>query len=81
MSVNQLSYYAQRVAETRGMVHQTMLLALRNYIKTTPESLLIADINEIYKFNELKALWEAGLSYTLQDTALKRYDELKARRD
>lgn len=81
MSLNMLAYYAQRVAETKGIAHQTMLLNLRNYINQTPEVQLLKEIEEIYIYAQLRAMWEAGLNSTLQKAVLKQVQVLQARRD
>ena len=81
MSTNQLSYYARQVADAKGLKHQMMVMNLRIYINSTLESQLVEQIEVIYRSDELKALWEAGLNTTLQDAVMKRLEELKARRD
>lgn len=80
MAVNQLAYYAQRVAETGGLVHIMMLTNLRDYIKQTPEEKLLGEIKETYRHAQLRAMWEAGLNSTLQQAVLARLEELEARR-
>lgn len=80
MSVNNLSYYAQRVVDGQGLIHKLMLTALRNYINSTPEQQLINEIQEIYTSAQLKALWEAGLNTALQDAVMKRLEEIRTRR-
>jgi len=80
MAMNMLAYYAQKVAETRGLRHQLMLQALRRYIKETDEKILIQQIKETYRTEQLRAMWEAGLSAALQEAVLARLEELEQRR-
>lgn len=80
MALNRLAYYANKVATTKGLVHQIMLLNLRTYLNTTPEAELLRDIKETLRAEQLKALWEAGLNATLQQAVLARLEELEARR-
>lgn len=80
MALNQLAYYAQRVAETHGLPHVMMLNNLRDYIKQTPDEELVKEIKETHKHEQLRAMWEAGLNSTLQQAVLARLEELEARR-
>ena len=80
MALNRLAYYANRVVTTGGLEHQIMLLALRGYIKETPEEELLKSIKETYRSEQLRAMWEAGLNATLQQAVLAREEELSARR-
>ena len=73
MSLKQL---AESVSESRGLVHQMNLRALRSYLKTTPEEMILREIKDITWPRALRALWEAGLSQLLQDAVLKRLSEL-----
>jgi len=75
-----LRYYTTRAAETKGLQHQAVIANLRNYIKTTPIEQLLDAIAHINKLEQLKALWEAGLTADLQKTVLRRYEELTQRR-
>ena len=81
MSVNNLSYYSQRVVDSQGLIHKMMITALRNYINNTPITQILNEIDEIYTSAQLKAMWEAGLNTTLQDAVMKRLEKLRTRRD
>lgn len=72
--------YAQRTYESRGLLRQRNLAILRNYIKTAPEEDVRKEILLLTELNHIKVLWEAGLTLTLQEAALRRYGELIARR-
>ena len=52
------------------------LRALRSYLKTTPEEMILREIKDITWPRALRALWEAGLAQPLQDAVLKRLSEL-----
>ena len=78
--MSMLRYYTTRAAETKGLQHQAVIANLRNYIKTTPIEQLLDAIAHINKLEQLKALWEAGLTADLQKTVLRRYEELTQRR-
>lgn len=67
---------AIRVAETRGMVHQLNLRALRLYIRDNVEWELEKEIQGIEASRPLRALWEAGLSARLQDVVLEQLKKL-----
>jgi len=75
-----LRYYTTRATETKGLQHQAVIANLRNYIKTTPTDQLLDAITHINKLEQLKALWEAGLTADLQKAVLRRYEELAQRR-
>lgn len=79
-ALNRLAYYANRVNMTAGLLHQSALWNLRNYIRDTPEESLLADIKETHRSEQLRAMWEAGLNSTLQQAVLAREEELAARR-
>ena len=78
--MSQLGFYARRVAETKGLEHASCLYTLRLYLTETPRKDLVGAINTLGSFEEIRALWEAGLNQELQELALRRYDELKGRR-
>lgn len=80
MALNRLAYYANRVVTSAGLIHQSALWNLRNYIKTTPEESLLKDIKETNRSEQLRAMWEAGLNATLQQAVLAREEELRERR-
>jgi len=75
-----LRYYTTRAAETKGLQHQAVIANLRSYVKTTPMPELLDAIAHINKLEQLKALWEAGLTADLQKAVLRRYEELAQRR-
>ena len=66
-----LEFYAKRCLETRGLVHQANLYALRDYIKRTPKDRLISEIKRIKNVEILRILWEAGLDADLQKAVLE----------
>ena len=78
--MSMLRYYTTRAAETKGLQHQATIANLRNYIKTTPTDQLLDAIAHISRLEQLKALWEAGLTADLQKAVLRRYEELAQRR-
>jgi len=71
-----LEKYTYNVTQTMGLAHQEALRTLRLYIKTTPEDELHFYIMRINKIDELKALWEAGLTAPTQKAVLERYRQL-----
>ena len=72
-----LKKYTESVVESRGLIHQTTLRALRLYVKTTPEQTLLREIKDITWPKALRALWEAGLSQPLQDAVLNQLEKLE----
>ncbi len=78
-ALNKLAYYANYVATTKGFRHHSALIALRNYIRVTPEDELLRDIKETHRLVQLRALWEAGINATLQAAATARAEEIAAR--
>lgn len=68
---------AIRVVETRGLLHQVTLRALRNYIKTHTEEGLVKEVKGMESSPQLRALWEAGLSAGLQDEVLKQLEKIR----
>jgi len=67
---------AIRVSETRGLLHQVNLRALRLYIKEHSEEELEKEIKGIEASKPLRALWEAGLSSGLQLALLERLEKI-----
>lgn len=67
---------AKSVSESFGLLHQSNLRVLRNYIKVTPEEELVKEMVEIKEVALLRTLWEAGLSSGLQDVVLEKLEEL-----
>ena len=76
-----LERYTWQTLQSKGLLHQRYLAILRNYLKTTPIADLEFAIRRITKIEELKTLWEAGLSAELQKIVLRRYEELTGRRE
>ena len=72
-----LKQLAKSVSESRGMLHQLNLRALRNYIKWTEEAELVKQVMEIDEAVLLRALWEAGLSSGLQEVVLEKLKRSK----
>ncbi len=72
-----LRRYAIRVVETRGLLHQVTLRALRLYIKTHTDEELIKEIKDMETAPQLRALWEAGLNARLQEAVLGRLEKMK----
>jgi len=78
--VSMLEEYARKAYTTYGLEHQSWIRRLRNYLRMTPEDRVVEEINRITDINLFRMLWEAGLTRTLQEATLRRYDELRARR-
>lgn len=76
-----LEEYTWRTLQSKGLMHVRNLSILRHYIRTSAEKDIIFAINRITKIEQLKTLWEAGLSKTLQEAVLRRYEELTGRRE
>ena len=74
--MSMLGYYAKKVAETKGLEHVSYLSILRYYIKNLPEEDIRSTIADIHNLSYLRALWEAGLSSNLQDSVIRRMEEL-----
>ena len=72
-----LKAMTESVVESRGLHHQLVLKALRDYIKTTPEETLIKEIKALTWAKALRALWEAGLRTSLQVAVLEQLDKIK----
>lgn len=72
MIPNKLYEMAKAVADSRGLLHQRHLEALRLHIKTSAEDDLIEEIKRMNNIDVLRALWEAGLSARLQTVVLDR---------
>jgi len=67
----------KQVIETKGILHKATIETLRNYLKVTPEEELLKAIFDFWRPDLMRALWEAGLSQTLQLAVIKRLEELK----
>ena len=67
----------ESVVESRGLHHQLVLRALRDYIKRTPQEILIKEIKDITWAKALRACWEAGLSAPLQEAVLEQLEKIK----
>lgn len=78
--MSMLEYYTHQVATTKGLTHQAYLRTLRSYLNYTPLKDLLFAITRINKIEQLKALWEAGLTSPLQEAVLRRHEELTTRR-
>jgi len=64
------------VTESKGILHKAAIETLRNYIKATPEDELLRVISSMNKPQHLRAIWEAGVSQTLQLAMIKRLEEI-----
>ena len=73
MNLRQLSI---RVLETRGLVRQSNLRVLRQYLKSQPSERLLKEVNDCETPRQLRTLWEAGLSDELQEAVTKRLEGL-----
>lgn len=71
-----LQEYIDRLQESRGLLFQRNLEALRNYINTTPEDTIIDEIYRIQTIDNIRTLWAAGLKTDLQHHSLNRYEQL-----
>lgn len=71
-----LERLAKSVSESYGLLHQSNLRVLRDYIKTTLEDELVKQVEELKEAVLLRTLWEAGLSSGLQDAVLKRLEKI-----
>ena len=72
-----LKKYTESVAESRGLHHQLVLKALRDYLKMTPQETIIKEIKDITWAKALRALWEAGLNSPLQAAVLEQLEKIK----
>lgn len=77
MKLSSLIDLCIRATETKGILHKATIETLRNYIRQTPEEELLRVIFSMNKPIHLRALWEAGVSQTLQLAIIKRLEELK----
>lgn len=68
--------YAEGVYRSVGLVHVTLLAALRLHLKVIPTDQLVKEIKAIKNPDYLRSLWEAGLRQPLQDAVLARLEEL-----
>ncbi len=71
-----LDNYVKQVRESRGLLHQRYLAALRNYLNTTPEDAIIREIYQLEYLEDIRTLWEAGLNSAEQHHALIAYDQI-----
>jgi len=71
-----LEYLARRTRETLGLEHIANLMILRDYLKRTPEKVIIEEIGRITEPDILKTLWEAGLRWEQQKKVIERLKEL-----
>ena len=74
--MSMLGYWAKKVSETKGLEHVSHLSILRYYINNLPEEELRKAIADMHNLSHLRALWEAGLNSTLQDSVIRRMEEL-----
>jgi len=71
-----LAYYARAVRDSRGILHQIQLRALRDHIRARSVERIIEEINAIDDVTLLRTLWEAGLPPELQKAVLERARQL-----
>ena len=69
-----------RATTTKGIEHIMVINTLRHYIMATDNRRLIGEINKIFRQDQLRALWEAGLNTELQQAVVRRLEELAQRR-
>lgn len=74
MNLRQL---AVRVVETDGLQHQMTLRTLRMHLNTTPEAQLIKEMADLDTSKMLRAVWEAGVTKSLQDAYFKALNKVK----
>jgi len=72
----QLKRLAQRVSDATGLEHSRNLTVLRHYIKSTSETSLLEQVEEIDSVRLLRILWEAGLSTDMQKAVLSQIEEI-----
>jgi len=65
------------VVKQKGILHKASIETLRNYIRQTPEEELLRVIFSMNKPQHLRAIWESGVSRTLQLAMIKRLEEIK----
>ena len=75
-----LNDLTRRAAETTGLGHKMIIQGLRDYIKTRTTREMLGDIRYIYRQDQLRALWEAGVNAEIQKAILARLEELAQRR-
>ena len=78
--MNSLSDYVDRLKESRGLLYQRNLEALRNYLNTMPEDTIIDEIYRLQTIDDIRTLWAAGLRPAEQHHALQRDEQIRARK-
>lgn len=71
-----LRRYCETLVDTIGLVHQSNLRALRNYIKMQDIESLRKEVSSLNTAPTMKALWEAGVPKNLQEAYFQRLREL-----
>lgn len=71
-----LERLAISVSESYGLLHQSNLRVLRDYLKATSEEELAKQVEAIKDAGLLRTLWEAGLSSELQRAVLERLEKI-----
>ena len=74
--MSSLRELSKRAIETKSILHKAAIQTLRDYIKQTPEIDLMREIYKIEDKNQLRAIWEAGVSQTLQLAIINQLEKL-----
>jgi len=72
----ELKRLAKRVADATGLEHTRNLIVLRQYIKSTPESSLLEQVEKFDSVRLLRILWEAGLSSNMQQAVISQIEDI-----
>ena len=67
-----LEYLAESVRSTVGLKHEVALHQLRDYLKTTNEDEVLRQINNFTKYENLRAILEAGARTRIREAVTGR---------
>lgn len=75
-----LQSYVNNCKEATGIVHKARIAGLRSYLKTLDDKSFREQVVLMDKEQDLKILWESGLTKSQQDFVMRRAEELQRRR-
>jgi len=78
--VSAITLYIKEIKTRKRLRRQYALQNLREYMRSVKEEDIAKEIMRMTDINDIKILWEAGLTQILQKAASTRIEELIKRR-
>lgn len=76
-----LERYIWNTMTESGIQHKIMLQGLRSYLKTVDKDDFEFAVHRLTRADQLKTLWEAGLTMPQQEIVMRQYEDLGIRRE